>query len=427
MADAPHHATVTSRTTSPEEWDAGVHADSDAGPIDIGLSVEPTALGVVVEAPGVGLLKVAFDVTGDGTTKLARASRRLADGRDVPLVAVDEGERLRLEGELARLREQAAATQRDLEILSAATAGERDEARARAAELETALQAAEAQLAELRSRAVAEAADARANASTLEEQLVDTGARVAQLEAALAEARALAAAAQGRLQKAEVELTDATLRANALETDQDGKTALAQELADTRDALAAKAGLDEALAALRQELETARDALAEREVELTRSQEALAAATAERGALAARLAAAEAAPPPPEASAELTALTAQLEAVRGALLASETALSRRDESLALAVEQRDALQAQLAAVDDALALQQKATEEAREVARRLKAQADALLAERDEARAVARQLHQRLSSYRGSPTEPEMPAATREGTPTDPLLKKKGP
>ncbi len=450
MADSPHRASITSHTTAPDAWDAGVHAESDAGRIDVGLCVEPTALGLIVEAPGVGTLKVAFDVTPDGTTRLAKASRRLADGRDVGVIAVDEAQVLKLSGELERLRSTFHAVRHELEELNGTVTSERDEARQRAkilsdekkalareeerltaevsrltaalevekahalealadrekarAALETArveaaeplpaldaaqekatalaaaagaLEAAlaekeaelealraqaegagalEAQLAEARAqlqevqhRAVAEAADASAHVATLEEQLADTSARLDAIEAELATARATAEATQARLQRTEVELTDATLQASALETDREGRGDLEAELA-----------------AAQRELGTLREELAAR--------------------------------------AQLEALPRQLETLRAALQANEAELARRDESLSLAVEQRDALQAQLASVDDALTAQQRATDEARDIARRLKAQADGLLAERDEARAVARQLHQRLSSSAGKDT-----------------------
>ncbi len=145
MADSRKRADVSSRTTAPDAWDAGLHAQSEAGPIDVGLSVEPSALGLIIDAPGIGLLKLAFDVKPDGTTRLSRASRRLTDGRDASLVAVDESKVLQLEGALDRL-------QKTHEELSFTLTTEREEARDRAAVLSEDRQALEVALEGLRSQ-----------------------------------------------------------------------------------------------------------------------------------------------------------------------------------------------------------------------------------------------------------------------------------
>src|SRR5690349_18749968 len=121
MADSRKRADVSSRTTAPDAWDAGLHAESEAGPIDVGLSVEPSAVGVIVDAPGIGVLKLAFDLTPEGTTRLSRASRKLSDGRDAALVAIDESKVLQLEGALARL-------QKTHDELTGTLTTERDEA-----------------------------------------------------------------------------------------------------------------------------------------------------------------------------------------------------------------------------------------------------------------------------------------------------------
>ncbi len=104
MAESRTRADVSTRTNSADAWDAGLHAESEAGPIDVGLSVEPNAVGLIVEAPGIGLLKLAFDLKPDGTTRLSKASRRMSDGRDAALVAIDESKVLQLEGVVDRLR-----------------------------------------------------------------------------------------------------------------------------------------------------------------------------------------------------------------------------------------------------------------------------------------------------------------------------------
>ena len=77
MAGSPKRADVSSETGTPDAWDAGLHAESAAGPIDVGLSVEPSAVGLIIDAPGIGILKLAFDLHPDGSARLSRASRRL--------------------------------------------------------------------------------------------------------------------------------------------------------------------------------------------------------------------------------------------------------------------------------------------------------------------------------------------------------------
>ena len=86
------------------------------------------------------------------------------------------------------------------------------------------------------------------------------------------------------------------------------------------------------------------------------------------------------------------------ERLQAALQNAEADLARREESLSMAVARADALQAQLAAKERQEQAESEAIAEARAVALRLKGQADKLQAERDEARALARQLHQKLAS-----------------------------
>lgn len=118
---ARERANLTSRSRGADGWDAGLHAESEQGPIDVGLAVDPRALGVMIDAPGFGVVKVALEVADDGRTHLAQATRRLADGSEAA-IAIDETRAIRLEGQMLELVSK-------VQILTS----ERDEARERAA------------------------------------------------------------------------------------------------------------------------------------------------------------------------------------------------------------------------------------------------------------------------------------------------------
>jgi adenine-specific DNA glycosylase len=49
MGESRRRAHVTSRGRTEGAWDAGLHADSDRGPIDVGLAIDAQAVGVVVD------------------------------------------------------------------------------------------------------------------------------------------------------------------------------------------------------------------------------------------------------------------------------------------------------------------------------------------------------------------------------------------
>jgi chromosome segregation ATPase len=402
MADSRKRATVTSRASAPDAWEAGLHADSDAGSIDVGLSVGPSAVGVIIDAPGLGQLKLAFDVRADGTTRLARAHRRLRDGRDAVPVAVDEAKVLQLEGQLGRL-------QRQLEDERGVLVTERDEARDRADvmaeerdEVRRELGQAEAKLSEI----TAELANAR------EERLVARGQRE-QAREAVDELRAELALASARRQELELERdglqAGAAQAAAALEVAQAELAALKAELAPLRATAAALEAAQASRAQLAAEHEATKSALAEAQATIE-SLRAVAVDPAELEGL--RRAAAERDLLKPEHDAATTS-RATLEASRAQL---EADLARREDALAVAVGRVDELQSQLAAAAAAPPADAAAVKEAREVAVRLKAQADKLLAERDEARTIARQFHHKLKalgegrgdrSHQADPTKKE--------------------
>ncbi len=382
MSESRRRADVSSRATAPDAWDAGLHAESEAGPIDVGLCVEPSAVGLIVDAPGIGQIKLAFDLQADGTTRLARASRRLSDGRDATLVAIDEAKVLQLEGALARL-------QKTHEELTGTLVTERDEARDRAAvlsedrkELAAELESVRQQLSSItadlttekegRLDLLAEREKAREQLADLTTERDDARARLAVLEESArqeAEAREQAnATARAELQRVTGELE--SLRSAS----GDAGTAQAQLSEDVAEARSRITGLQS-------ELDTLRSGSAEQASQL----ETLRAGAAEQSQLAAEL---------ETARSELDTLrAASAEQTR---LAAE--LARREESLSKAVARGDALQSQLAAAEARMGAESSATKEAREVALKLKAQAAQLQAERDEARTLARQLHAKLGA-----------------------------
>ena len=108
MASTPR-ADVTSRTRGEDTFEAGVHADAEVGAIDVGLAVQKDAIGIVIDAPVVGQLKVALEVAPDGTTRLASMQRRLIDGTEAkvpPLVVIDETRIVQLEGQLEQQKQE---------------------------------------------------------------------------------------------------------------------------------------------------------------------------------------------------------------------------------------------------------------------------------------------------------------------------------
>ncbi len=516
MLDSRNRAEVSSRITAPDAWDAGLHAESEAGPIDVGLCVEPRAVGLMIDAPGIGRLKVAFDVSADGTTRLSRATR------NATVIAVDEARVLQLEGELDRLRRTSTAVQSQLDAQVGHLTTERDEARDRAAilseegkelalvarEAEQGLSSASAALQverDARLATLAEREKARAELDRFREELEGGSATLARELAESRVARDAAAQAlevmRARLADLEAQVAEAKeeteTRDLALGTERDERQRLETALASVRAELGASApaaDLEAARAtvgALEAELTTAREALASAvpateldaaraqlaasvpATELEAAQQAIAALEAalasaapatELDAAQAQLSAAMAATATLEAElatarealnaavsaetfeairAHAAALEAQLaasvpasefetaqgtiasleaalaaagapgeaDAARARLTSLQAELASREESVSMAVARGDALQAELAASEERLNAEAVATREAREIALKLKTQSDKLLLERDEARAVARQLHQKMAGTRSGEalTDPMTP------------------
>lgn len=290
MAETRHRAEVTSRSRPDQSWDAGLHAESDQGPIDVGVSIESSALGLVVEAPGLGVLRLSFDVAPDGAAKLATASRTLDDGRKVAVIAVDETKVLQLQAANSRLDEQVALV-----------VSERDEARHRAAALMEEKRAIEGHL------------------ETLE---ADHGVERERLTTTLQIERDQRLVALGEREKARAELErlrgeldagSATLmrEVNEARAARDASEAergrVSRELTELSEQLQARAADVDSLQRAKKELEAGVQAL-EAQLTLTRSQHQAAenASTEQSSALEA-------------SQAEVTNLTHQLEVVRAQL------------------------------------------------------------------------------------------------------------
>ena len=356
MSESRKRADVSSRATAPDAWDAGLHAESEAGPIAVGLSVEPGAVGLIIDAPGIGLLKLAFDLQGDGTTRLSRASRRLSDGRDALLVAIDESKVLQLEGELNRLR-------KTHDEVAGTLTTERDEARDRAAivsedrtELSAELKATKAQvssltadlLSEKEQRLVnlAEREKAREELKGLSRELVAARAALEErgddADESLSKIAALEArlrAAQGKqaeLEAAAAELEPARAKLAEVETHLAEAQATAAELEQTRSKLTQ---LETQVQSLAAELDEARSGLSEAQVRLA-SQSQL---SAERDDARARIAALDDAVKQETEARELalaterherTRLAAELEDVRTELQTARSALGISEETIA---------------------------------------------------------------------------------------------
>ncbi|MEW6434656.1 MAG: hypothetical protein AB1730_24420 [Myxococcota bacterium] len=254
MSDPSPRAHITSRARAADSWDAGLHAESDVGPIDVGLSVEPTALGLVLDAPHVGQVRLALDVDAQGVTRLSALSRRLDDGTPGVLQVADAT----TSRELARLR----ARVQELEDRSGLLESERDEARARAALVMEERRELERRVLELK-------ANLSARREAVQQSLQETTAQLeieksGRLEA-LAERERLRDELEAlRAQLADAETGYATTRAEADEA-RARVEQLDRELEDVR---TARAALEEQLLASQVEAEQAAGALEARVKEL---------------------------------------------------------------------------------------------------------------------------------------------------------------
>lgn len=513
MTTAPVRSGVSSRSRGPQTFETGLHADADFGTIDVGLAVDAGTFGVVIDAPVVGRLRAAFEVSADGSTRLSSLARRTTEGIDVKVSLFDESKTEALEAELQQTRDayaqlsadnddhsqilqqtgnELAATRAELERLEAslndalntvalerearlALLGEREEARAEIelvrGELDAGTAALMREVNEARSAHDAvEAERARLSdeltelASTLDrhrEELNAGNIAQAQLSADLeasADARSVLRREIERLEASELhlikarealkrELSDAatsevhlTQDLSSLRTENEraleGQAALQQALDEAnaaRDLVESKLGaltlqLDDSNASrerLEQELEDIRSSahgertsveqtLIELREVLAAKEKQLSASAAERHemgqqheeALASvRSALSSAENDAGGYSAELAGLraTSAIEAERLALEVTkvQVSLETAEQERELLREQVEQTSAQLQQLQSDHEVTQQALDEAQRSAAEHEAANAGLLTERNEARNVARNLHQRIASGGG--------------------------
>jgi myosin protein heavy chain len=196
--------------SGPQRYEGGLHADSEAGPIDVGLAVTPDAMGLTIDAPLIGQLWAAFSVLRDGTTRLTALSRRTTEGIETPITGLTD------ESGLARLHAQLDTRESDLTAL---------DAKSRA--LEAALEAEQKLAAEL--------------AASLEV----SQAREQQLELRRSETQAAREELQRQLDHTRRELEAATTQLTQLAKDHAAQTETAAKILAERDETRRRLALSE--------------------------------------------------------------------------------------------------------------------------------------------------------------------------------------
>src|SRR5207302_677949 len=87
-------------------YETGAHGES----IDVGLAVTDGAMGVVIEAPQLGRLRAALELTEGGAMRLAALSRRTEDGVETEVLGLgDEAQLAQLQGDLSAAQAALAA------------------------------------------------------------------------------------------------------------------------------------------------------------------------------------------------------------------------------------------------------------------------------------------------------------------------------
>lgn len=276
-------------------YESGVHSETEAGAIDVGLVVTDDGLGIAIDAPVIGSLRAAFDVLDDGTTKLTALSRQ-----GVPVQGLTDHARLaELEVELERATSAAAAARARIEELEATLAAHDAEAERRLEQARSALGATQASL---------DATDAQQHQA--KEQLATTQRTLSETEARLRRA-------QNDLAASRLQLTDTDLKLRAAASEAAAAKKAAEELE-------ARYGQVQA------ELAHSRKALGETEGRLRRVQTQ---ADLNKEELAAKTGAAEA------ELADLNARLAQAEELRST---QDALLEQSRAELARTLEARDA-------------------------------------------------------------------------------------
>jgi len=384
MTTAPARSGVSSRSRGPETFETGLHADADFGAIDVGLAVDGGTFGVVIDAPVVGQLRVAFEVAADGITRLSSLARRNAEGLEMQVVVVDETKTRALEAELASLRQSYQAMQSHSSDAHQQLGADRDEALARIASLTAELEQERSTLAEARSQAEEALNLAKSEAEAERARVIgETEARALELKAE-SERLSSEAATTAELAKtdAEAELTRVTeaaaVEARRLEgeleaartetrTEQEaGQTLLGERDQARADLERLRGELDAGSASSLAELSEARAAreaseaeraglqteLAESTAALEAGQRALTDAQGDIERLTGELASARAAQ-----ESDLGQISRELEVTKAALGEARTAhLSEVDQRSAEVIEARSTRERLERELDDARAL-----------------------------------------------------------------------
>lgn len=363
MSDTSVRADITSRARAADSWDAGLHAESDVGPIDVGLSVEPEALGVIVDAPHLGQIRLAFDLDAQGVARLSSGVRRLADGREDVLQAGADRDHARLKAQLRALEDRAALLET-----------ERDEARDRAALVMEERRALEQRTLQLK-------AELSSRRDEHQRQLEEATARLEIEQAARLEAQAGKERLRDELEalRARAADGDATLAAELERTRADAADARAQldrVTAELGDVQAARATLEEQLLSQQGEAEEAAekaqanaDVAGRLEARVAELEAALVDAQAQVEALRTQTEAAAAAQPElasaRERVRELEASLAQAQATAARAAELETALTqaeaRTGASASALAEAERVKAARIAELEQALADTQMAS------------------------------------------------------------------
>lgn len=347
---------------SSDGLEAALHAVSELGPVQLGLVVESQGTSVLVTAPRLGQLQVELPLGPDGVPAPVLVSRLSPDGAEVSVptrVVVDDAQVQALQQELAALKDTFSKVRDELSDQVAQLHTERDEARDRAEVMSE-------QRAALKERLLER------------ERLLESQAR--QHEAALGEVQGLLE--QSLLARAELERAEARATADLDRLRQETEAGSTTLLSELQEAKAAARAAEEALALQGRE-HAARQAQLEAQLQETEAARQVleARTTGERQEVEVRLQA---------QAAQLQAAQQQLHELREALeserveaLRTEEDLEHRQTSLTDAVAARDGALQQREALSAELEL--------------LRSQLTRAQAEREEARTVAKALHQKVT------------------------------
>jgi|CXWL01.1.fsa_nt_gi chromosome segregation ATPase len=419
------NAQVTTQISEKDGYDIGLHAESEAGDLEVGVALTPQgALGVMLNAPQVGRLMAAFALDDRGATHLVQLSRTGADGQTTPVI-VDADRSQFLEAELQNAHKQWQTAQARLEVLTSQV----DEARARAAALQEDAQAYQTALAEEQAAAQRQVQAAETQLASVKAELASSQAEkikvVGEREAITKlrdEVTASLVSAKAEAESLKVQLAGTSVKAESLSEAE-------QALKTLRDQLAARTGEAEEL---KGKIEKQKLTIEEQKTRLDTLEAETDHAKAEADRFKvdiqilkndveeAQKAAKTVVERGPALKAAEARIADQVDELRALKAEHDNATKELEELFArggLDPEQAATLQSELQANQEALAGQEKAAEqtiaerdEARELVKKLKVSALELLAERDEARAVARSLHAKPAA----PAPPAGPSAEVE-------------